>query len=105
VGRFLTGNPKVTDLVRLLRTLIQNAGISLAELDAVKAKFDSMTERLRGFSDVQVVHGKDLVSYLSSRLKLDSVAVEAMVFLSIAACLSEVRQLPALREAEAWVRN
>ena len=53
------------DFQRVLQVLMQNAGLSLANLDNLMAQWDVEAKALAGVSDDQLIHGKDVMCLLS----------------------------------------
>lgn len=85
LGRFTVqeeGELKV-DVRRLTSVLLQNAQISLARLNDFLDGFGGETEKIKGWPDQQVIHGKDFCLALGLLLELEESVVEACLFLSV----------------------
>lgn len=62
------GERIIFDFDRYLRAILQNAELSLTELEPLRSKLESAAERLAGLADEDLVHGKDVVGILAKAL-------------------------------------
>jgi hypothetical protein len=103
LGRFLRGN-KVNariDVDKLISTLLQNAGISLAKSGEVVELLRQGKETLANVGHEQIVHGKDFERALAFFLDLDEEQIERLLFLSMN--LSEIALHPNIAQVRGWM--
>jgi Protein of unknown function (DUF4435) len=101
LGRFLLGHAGV-DVDKLITTLLQNAGISLARKGEVVELLRRENETLAEIAHDQIVHGKDFMRALASFLELDEEQIERLVFLSMD--FPEVASRPNIAQVHIWMK-
>ncbi len=89
------------DMDRLVSTMLQNAGISLARLSEMVSLQRSEEENLALLDHDQVVHGKDFVRALACLLKLDEGQIERLLFLSMDE--SKIVLRPNIARVQTWI--
>jgi len=99
--RFLIGDS--LDIGRLVSTLLQNAGISLAKTDEVGELLRQETDRLSGVGHDQIVHGKDFTRALATFFGLDDGQAERLLFLSID--FADIASRPNIAQVRGWMRT
>jgi len=99
--RFLVGDN--LDIDRLISTLLQNAGISLARTGEVAELLRQETDRLSEIGHDQIVHGKDFTRALASFLDLDQGQTERLLFLSID--FADIASRPNIEQVRGWMRT
>lgn len=90
------------DVDKLISTLLQNAGISLARREEVFELLREENETLVEIAHDQIVHGKDFTRALASFLALDEDQIERLVFLSMD--FLEVALRPNIAEVHSWIK-
>jgi len=71
----------------------------------VATEMQARSTALAAVDDWQIIHGKDLLGFLSWYFKIPERATLGMVMLSIAACKAAVVALPNIGLVERWVRG
>lgn len=87
----------------LLRRLLQNASISLRQLDEVEAQFQQVVVDMAHTRTADLAHGKDLVSAISWRFKVDHQHAESAVLAALAGSHSYIASLPRMATAKEFV--
>jgi len=90
------------DMDRLVSTMLQNAGISLAQLSEILGLQRNEEKSLAVLEHDQVVHGKDFVRTLACILRLDEDQIERLLFLSMD--ISEIALRPNIARVQTWIR-
>jgi hypothetical protein len=103
--RFLLGDKLDirVNVDKLISTLLQNAGISLARKEEVVELLQRENETLAEIGNDQIVHGKDFTRALASFLELDEEQIERLLFLSMD--FPEVASRPNIAQVHGWVRQ
>jgi hypothetical protein len=99
--RFLVGDD--LDVGRLISTLLQNAGISLARTQEVVELLRQENDRLTEVGHDQIVHGRDFTRALAYFFGLDEEQAERLLFLSID--FAEVASRPNIAQVSCWMRS
>jgi hypothetical protein len=104
LGRFITGNIDHAniDVVKIIRTLIQNSAMGLGQLAEVVCKYKDEYDNIASMSDGEIIHGKDLSNILAWYFSVDREQVERIIF----SCINyeEIRRYPNISSTEKWVR-
>lgn len=91
------------DVDKLIATLLQNAGISLARREEVAELLRTENERTAEFAHDQIVHGKDVTRAIASFLKLGEEQIEPLLFLSME--FSEIELRPNIAGVHRWIKQ
>jgi hypothetical protein len=102
LARFLLDDVGL-DVDKLITTLLQNAGISLAKKGEVVELLRRENDTLAEIAHDQIVHRKDFMRALASFLGLDEEQIEPLVFLSME--FPEVALRPNIAEVHTWIKQ
>jgi hypothetical protein len=104
LSRFIVGAylAAMVDISRVISTLIQNAGISLARAGEIGDFLTEETQAQIVTDDYKIVHGKDFIRSLAWLFDIDQEDAEPMLFLSMN--YAEIRAFPNIQKVEDWVR-
>lgn len=85
IGRFIDQRSASLDLDRLMRSLLQNAGKGLGELERLSQMFDDEKDKLVSLPLDQVAHGKDVTLLLAWHFGITQAEAERLLFMAISA--------------------
>ena len=80
------------DLDAYLRSLMQNAGLSLARLSEIKIRLRELEERFSSVADNELIHGKDaicIIERILAKFRIKRKEVEGLLWTSYEASLVE----------------
>lgn len=109
-GRFLIAGPEAPtsiDINGLIRILIQNSGGSLRDQSEILQSHSMESEAYKDTPDVQLIHGKDLLRFLSWRFGVQLAEMERHLFMSALHDIEEIRNqqnILTVREWLTWTR-
>lgn len=91
------------DADKLISTLLQNAGLSLARKGEVVELLQREKETLIDIGHDQIVHGKDFTRALACWLDVAEEQIEPMLFLSMD--FREIASRPNIAQVHGWMRQ
>ena len=102
LSRQISGSSARPEIRRsfLLRTLLQNANLSLKRLEWAESQVVAATEKWKNLSTLEIIHGKDLVSMVSWRFTVSYEEAQRAVLAGLAAVSERISQYPQLRSAK-----
>ncbi len=89
----------------LIVALIQNSQLNMSEKGEITAALLDESVRLQDFDDDQIIHGKDLIGFLSWRLGCSFEAAQACVNLALLQLRQVLIARPNMQLAANWVRG
>ncbi len=105
VRKFLRGDQldARVDVNKLISTLLQNAGLSLARTGEVVGLLQQRNETLIDIGHDQIVHGKDFTRALACCLGVDEEQSERLLFLSMD--FREIASRLNIAQVHGWIRQ
>jgi hypothetical protein len=104
--RYIEGprsNPRV-ELDRLIGALLQNNDQSLAEVPAVRARYDEANASFNAVASPDLIHGKDFVNAIAWRFGIGIAEAERALLGCLASTIDRIRGLPTIMQVEQFVR-
>lgn len=105
LGRFVLANGTSfkLDIDAVIRSLLQNAGRSLPDLEEVKRQYEEEFATANSVPDNQIVHGKDLARVVSWKFDIPQSFAENYIMLALATETSAIRNEPNIQVASNWL--
>jgi hypothetical protein len=105
LGRFVIDNGSTfeLDIHAIIRTLLQNAGLSMSRASDVQTYYTNEKLSQLATPDNQIVHGKDLSQLIAWKYKITQSFAETFIMLALATETFIIRAEPNIRCAATWL--